>query len=120
MWCRRSRSCGPRLYGTGMDVGNRARYSEAHAQAEHLATGYHLAPHSQPAHLTPAAYFEERIAPNMAAALLHTSPSPAVAMREARQFASKARQGYGAHHQVTLRAERAVKYLQRITRSYGG
>ena len=110
----------PALYGTGIDVGNRARYSEAHAQAEHLATGYHLAPHSQPAHLTPGFYHEEKIAPNMAAALLRESPSPAVALREARQFATRAREGYGAHHDVTLRAERTVKYLQRITRSYGG
>jgi hypothetical protein len=112
----------PALYGIDVPVqaGNRALYSEAHAQAEHLRAGYREHPHAQPAHLTPLGYNEEPIAINMAAALLRESPSAAVALREAAQFAHRARTGYGAHHQVTLRAERAVTYIKRITRPYGG
>jgi hypothetical protein len=113
----------PALYGAGCDTAasrTRDLYRIASEQSRHLGAGYREAPHAQPHHLVPQGYEEERIAVNMAAALLHESPSRKVALREAVSYAHRTRSSYGPQHQLTRRAERAITYLRRITRSYGG
>ena len=95
---------------------NKQLYELAHEQAEHLETGYHKEPHSQPPHLTPAHYTEEPKAIHMAAAVLHETRSRRNALRVMEDAASRYSREYGENSVYTKRARRAAAYIRRISR----